>query len=75
MDYLKSDLSHGVIKQDFLLSDEQLYAALHYLATHREELEYQYAEIVQRSEERRAHYEQLYRARTKFPSQPVKGSL
>ena len=67
MDYLKSGLSHDVVKQDFLLSDEQLHAALQYLAAHREELEYQYAEIIQRSEERRAHYEQLYRARTKFP--------
>ena len=67
MDYLKSGLSHDVIKQDFLLSDEQLHAALQYLVAHREELEHHYAEIVQRSEERRAHYEQLYRARTKLP--------
>src|SRR2546423_6102925 len=72
MDYLKSGLSHDVIKQDFLLSDEQLHAALQYLAAHREELASQYAEIVQRSEKRRAHYEKLYRARTKSPSQPVK---
>ena len=67
MDYLKSGLSHNVIKQDFLLSDEQLHAALQYLVVHREELEHHYAEIVRRSEERRAHYEQLYRARTKLP--------
>ena len=67
MDYLKSGLSHDVIKQDFLLSDEQLHAALQYLAAHREELEHHYAEIMRRSEERRAHYEQLYRARTKLP--------
>jgi hypothetical protein len=33
-----------VIQQDFLLSDEQLRAVLQYLAAHREELEYQYAE-------------------------------
>jgi uncharacterized protein (DUF433 family) len=44
MDYLKSGLSHAVIQQDFLLSDEQLRAVLQYLAAHREELEYQYAE-------------------------------
>jgi uncharacterized protein (DUF433 family) len=67
MDYLKSGLSHDVIKQDFLLSDEQLHAALQYLVAHREELEHHYVEIVQRSEERRAHYEQLYHARTKLP--------
>jgi uncharacterized protein (DUF433 family) len=67
MDYLKSGLSHDVIKQDFLLSDEQLHAALQYLVVHRDELEHHYAEIVRRSEERRAHYEQLYRARTKLP--------
>ena len=67
MDYLKSGLSHDVIKQDFLLSDEQLHAALQYLVVHREELEHHYAEIVRRSEERRAHYEQLYRACTKLP--------
>jgi uncharacterized protein (DUF433 family) len=68
MDYLKSGLSHDLIKQNFLLSDEQLHAVLQYLAAHREELEDRYTEIVQRSEERRAHYERLYRARTKFPS-------
>jgi len=68
MDYLKNGLSHEIIKQNFLLSDEQLHAVLQYLAAHREELEFYYTEIVQRSEERRAHYEQLYRARTKFPS-------
>ena len=60
MDYLKSALSHDVIKQDFLLSDEQLHAALQYLVAHREELEHHYAAIVRRSEERRAHYERLY---------------
>jgi len=67
MDYLKSGLSHDVIKEDFLLSDEQLHAALQYLVAHREELERQYAEIVRCSEERREHYERLYRARTKLP--------
>ena len=67
MDYLKSGLSHDVIKQDFNLSGAQLHAALQYLVAHREELERQYAEIVRRSEERRAYYEQLYRARTKLP--------
>jgi hypothetical protein len=67
MDYLKSGLSHEVIKQDFLLSDAQLQAALQYLVAHREELEHHYADIVRRSEERRAHYEQLYRARTQLP--------
>jgi uncharacterized protein (DUF433 family) len=68
MDYLKSGLSHDLIKQNFLLSDEQLHAVLQYLAAHREELEHHYAEIMRRSEERRTHYEQLYRTRTKFPS-------
>jgi hypothetical protein len=68
MDYLKSGLSHEVIKQNFLLSEEQLHAVLQYLAAHREELEDHYTEIVKRSEERRAHYEQCYRTRTKFPA-------
>ena len=68
MDYLKSGLSHDVIEQNFLLSEEQLHAVLQYLAAHREELEDHYTEIVKRSEERRAHYEQFYRTRTKFPS-------
>lgn len=67
MDYLKNDLSRELIKQDLLLSDEQLNEALQYLAAHRAELEHDYAEILQRSEERRTAYEQIYRARTKFP--------
>lgn len=68
MDYLKSGLSQELIKQDLLLSDEQLTEALQYLAAHQAELEHDYAEIVQRAEERRRAYEQRYRARMKFPS-------
>jgi hypothetical protein len=68
MDYLKSGLSHEVIKQNFLLSEEQLHAVLQYLAAHREALEDHYTDIVKRSEERRAHYEQCYRTRTPFPA-------
>ena len=67
MDYLKDGLGYELIKQHLPLSDAQLNEALQYLASHREELENDYAQIVHRSEERRARYEQLYRARTELP--------
>ncbi len=67
MDYLKGGLSRELIKQDLLLSDEQLNEALQYLAADQQELEHDYTEVVRRSLERRNVYEQVYRSRTKFP--------
>lgn len=67
MDYLTDDLDRELIKGDFGLSDEQLDAALQYIADHREEVERDYAEIVRYSEELRARYEPITRACSPFP--------
>ncbi len=67
MDYLTDDLDRGLIKGDFGLSDEQLDAALQYIADHREEVDRDYAEIVRYSEELRARYEPITRACSPFP--------
>jgi uncharacterized protein (DUF433 family) len=69
MDFLKSGVSRDVIKEAFLISDEQLEAVLTYIAAHKAEVEKDYAEIVQRSKERREFYEQIYRARTRLDPQ------
>ncbi len=67
MDCLKDDQSHELIKEDFLISDEQLNAVLQYIAANREAVERDYDAIVRRSEGRRAYSEQVYRARSPFP--------
>jgi uncharacterized protein (DUF433 family) len=67
MDYLKAGLDRELIKQSFLISDEQLDAALQYIADHREEVEREYEEIVRYSEELRARYEPISRACSPFP--------
>jgi hypothetical protein len=55
------------VKRHLLLSDEQLDAALAYIEQHNEQFLRDYAEIVRVSEARRAHYNQLFRARSPFP--------
>jgi uncharacterized protein (DUF433 family) len=67
MDYLQEDFIHALIKEDFRLSDEQLRAALQYIADHREEVEREYREIVRRSARDRAQSELLSRARSPYP--------
>jgi uncharacterized protein (DUF433 family) len=67
MEYLNGDIDRELIKGDFGLSDEQLDAALQYIADHREEVDRDYAEIVRYSEELRARYEPISRARSPFP--------
>lgn len=66
MEYLNGDIDRELIKGDFGLSDEQLDAALQYIADHREEVDRDYAEIVRYSEELRARYEPISRACSPF---------
>ena len=70
MDSLKAGHSRDLIKELFLISDQQLDAVLDYIASHRTEVEKEYAEIVQRSEERRKAYEQIFHSRS-----PLSGEL
>lgn len=67
MDSLKSGQSHDLVKQLFLISDEQLEAVLDYIAAHRVEIEAEYSEIVRRSEERRVTYERVFLKRSPLP--------
>src|SRR5262249_2445111 len=72
MDSIKSGHSRDLIKQLFVISDEQLEAVFEFIATHKEEVEREYAEIVRRSTERREFYEQVFRERSSFsPEAPV----
>ena len=65
---LQSGLARECIQKHLLLSDAQLNAAIIYIAQHKEKIARDYAEIVRRSEERQAYYEQMYRERSRFPS-------
>jgi uncharacterized protein (DUF433 family) len=67
MDSLKSEHSRDLIKQLFLISDEQLDAVLEYISAHRTQVEEEYAEIVRRSQHRRAFYEPIFRERSPLP--------
>lgn len=72
MDHIKAGLKREFIKERLSLSDEQLNAALEYIELHREEVERDYEEILCRSEERREHYERIYRERSPLdPNLPV----
>jgi len=64
MDSLKFGHNRDLIKQLFLISDEQLDAVVAYIAAHRDEIEQEYAEIVKNSEQRREYYEQVFRQRS-----------
>jgi len=67
MDYLKSAQSRDFIKQVMGISDEQLDAVLEYITLHKTAVEQEYTEIVRRAEDRRAHYEKMFRERSPFP--------
>jgi uncharacterized protein (DUF433 family) len=72
LDHLQSGLDREFIKEHLFLSDEQLDTAIAYIEAHREAVERDYAEIRCRSDERREHYEQLYRERSRFdPNLPL----
>lgn len=67
-EHLQSGLERAFIKKHLRLSDAQLDAAVEYIAQHKDKIDREYAEIVRRSEERQAHYEQIYRERSRFPA-------
>ena len=66
MDLLKSKQDSEFIKKYLRLSDEELNAAVEYIEQHKDQVEKHYAEIVRRSEERRAHYEKVYLGRLHY---------
>jgi uncharacterized protein (DUF433 family) len=67
MDYLKGERGRDFIKHVMGISDAQLDAVHEYIALHKEAVEQEYAAIVRRSEERRAHYEKIFCERSPFP--------
>jgi uncharacterized protein (DUF433 family) len=67
-EHLQSGLERAFIKKHLCLSDAQLDAAVEYIAQHKDKIDREYAEIVRRSEERQAHYEQIYHERSRFPA-------
>ena len=72
LDHLKNDCDREFIKEHLLLSDEQLDSAIEYIALHSEDIERDYADILDRSEERQKRYEELYQERAPYdPDLPV----
>lgn len=79
MDYLHWGWPHDEIREWLSLSDDQLRAALDYIAAHHDEVEAEYREVVRKAEERRRYYRQLERehlARTPpSPTTPERAAL
>ncbi|HST87143.1 MAG TPA: DUF433 domain-containing protein [Ktedonobacterales bacterium] len=79
MDYLHWGWPHDEIRDWLSLSDDQLRAALDYIAAHHDEVEAEYREVVRKAEERRRYYEELERehlARTPpSPTTPERAAL
>ena len=68
LDLIKANWSNELILQYMPITAQQLDAVYDYIAAHQEEVERDYARILQRSEELRAYYEEQNRARSRFPS-------
>jgi uncharacterized protein (DUF433 family) len=79
LDYLHAAWPHEEIREWLNLTDEQLRAALDYLAAHRDEVEAEYREVVRQADERRRAHEEALRAhlaRTPpAPPSPEKAAL
>ena len=79
LDYLHWGWPHDEIREWLSLSEDQLRAALDYIAAHSDEVEAEYREVVRKAEERRRYYEQLERehlARTPpSPTTPERAAL
>lgn len=72
MDYLKGNWSRHFITHIMRITDEQLDAVLAYVAEHKEEVELEYAAILQREEELRVRYEKVFWERSRFtPDTPL----
>jgi uncharacterized protein (DUF433 family) len=52
MDFVQEDSSVGRIATELHLTEEQVHVALHYIAAHRRTVETEYAEILQRVQQR-----------------------
>ena len=63
MDYVKAGWPPKLIQDDLGLTNEQLEAALDYIAEHDTEFEAEYAEVVREAEENRRYWEEKTRER------------
>src|SRR5438270_11431929 len=71
MDYLREDWPHTNIREALNLSEEQLQVALHYIDSHRDDVETEYEEVVREAEERRRYWEErLHEHRASHPLLP-----
>lgn len=61
MDYLKAQYPPKFIRDSFNLTDEQINNALSYIQTHQTEVEAEYQEVLQTSEEIRQYWEERNR--------------
>jgi uncharacterized protein (DUF433 family) len=79
MDYLHAGWAHDDIREWLGLTDEQLRIASEYIATHREAVEAEYADVLRDAEERRYSWEARLRehlSRTPpSPPSPEKAAL
>ncbi|MCG8348529.1 MAG: DUF433 domain-containing protein [Chloroflexales bacterium] len=79
MDYLKADWPPKLIQHWFNLSDAQVADVMEYITAHREEVETEYALVLQQAEENRAYWEErnrgLRRRIASSPHQPGKEAL
>jgi hypothetical protein len=66
MDHLRRGVGREFIKQHLRLSDEEIDAVIEYIDTLQSEVESDYAEILRRSEERKAHYDAAFRERSGY---------
>ena len=67
MDLIKAGRSKHYIAHMMRLTPEQVDAVFAYVEQHKGEVERDYERILHRSEELRAHYEQIFRARSPYP--------
>ncbi len=67
MDCLKRGLSRNYTKASFRISDEELDAVIAYIEQHKEQVERDYARILQRSAELEQRYRKIQIERSPFP--------
>lgn len=61
MDYLKAEYPRKYIRDAFMLTDEQIDAALFYIKTHQSAVEAEYQEILRQAEQIRQYWEERNR--------------
>lgn len=79
MDYLHAGWPHDEIRDWLNLTDEQLRVALDYIASHRDEVETEYQDVLRKADERRRAAEERLRERLAHtppvPPSPEKAAL